>query len=206
MEYTDDEQLEKLKAWWKNYGTALVVGVAIGLGILYGGRYWNQLQLEKAAQASVLFDQLIFHVENRNENNIKATGSRIVEEFGRTPYAGLTALILAKVSYDSNDKVRAKQQLSWAMDNAREEGVRQTARIRLGRILLAEGKLDDAYNLVAGDPVAGFEFELFELKADILKKKGDIPGARTSYQKAISTANGVEKYLNVVRMKMDDLG
>ena len=206
MEYTDDEQVEKLKAWWKTYGTALVVGVAIGLGILYGGRYWNQLQLEKAAQASMLFDQLIFHVQSKNDNNIKITGSKIVEEFGRTPYAGLTALILARISFDSNDKDRAKQELAWAMDNAREEGVRQVARIRLGRMLLAENKLEDASNLLTAGPGVGFEFEHYELVADILKKKGDLTGARSAYQKALSKANGVDKYKSIIQMKMDDLG
>lgn len=206
MEYTDDEQVEKLKAWWKSYGTALVVGVMIGLGVLYGGRYWNQLQLEKAAQASTLFDQFVLHVQNNDETNIKLVGSRIVEEYDRTPYAGLTALILAKKSYESKDAGRAKKQLVWAIDNAREEGVRHVATIRLARIQLAENNVAGAEALIQNGPLTGFEFEYYELLGDIARQKNDRAAARQAYEKAISHSGEVGSYATVLRMKLDDLG
>lgn len=206
MEYTDDEQVEKLKAWWKSYGTALVVGVMIGLGVLYGGRYWNQLQLEKAAQASTLFDQFVLHVQNNDETNIKQVGSRIVEEYDRTPYAGLTALILAKKSYESKDVGRAKKQLVWAIDNAREEGVRHVAAIRLARIQLAENNVAGAEALIQNGPLTGFEFEYYELLGDIARQKNDREAARQAYEKAISHSGEVGSYATVLRMKLDDLG
>lgn len=206
MEYSDDEQVEKLKVWWKSYGPALIAGVILGLGGLYGGKYWKQLQFEKAVQSSVLFDQLVYHVQNKDNINTKLIGSRIIEEFDRTPYAGLTALILARVSYDENDKDRAKRQLAWAMDNGKEEGVRQVSRIRLGRLLLDENKVEEANSLLSTAPVAGFEFEYYELKGDVLKKKGNMTGARSAYQQALSNAGNTGPYANMVRMKLDDLG
>jgi len=209
MDYTEDEQLEKLKAWWKSYGNALIAGVALGLAILFGGRYWQQHQAEKAAEASALFDQMVYTInENKNYSatEIAAVGTRIINEYARTPYAGLAALILARENYDHNEKEKAKKQLAWAIDNAREDGVREVARLRLARIQIADDNVAGAEQLLKEEPIAGFELEFYELKGDMLKKKGDIAGARVAYGKAVAHAASAGKYLDKLQMKIDDLG
>ena len=32
--YADQEELEKLKSWWKEYGNSLIFGIALGAAIL----------------------------------------------------------------------------------------------------------------------------------------------------------------------------
>ena len=206
MDYSEDEQLEKLKAWWKSYGNALIAGVALGLAVLFGGRYWQHQQAENAAEASALFDQMVYSINEKNNSNITSVGTRIINDYGRTPYAGLAALILARENYDQNEKDKAKKQLAWAIDNAREDGVRQVARLRLARIQLADDNLAGAEELLKKEPLAGFELEFYELKGDVLKKKGDISGARTAYGEAIAHAGRSGKYLDKLQMKIDDLG
>lgn len=206
MEYSEDEQLEKLKAWWKSYGTALIAGVALGLAVLFGGRYWQHQQAENAAEASALFDQMVYSINENKKGNVENIGKKIINDFTRTPYAGLAALILARENYDQNEKDKAKKQLAWAIDNAREDGVRQVARLRLARIQLADDNLAGAEELLKKDPLVGFELEFYELKGDVLKKKGDISGARAAYGKAIAHAGSSGKYLNNLQMKIDDLG
>lgn len=206
MQYSEDEQVEKLKVWWKSYGNALIVGVVIGLAILYGGRYWNQLQREKAAQASSLFDQLTYYVEKKDKKNVDAIGAKIVDEYARTPYAGLAALLIARQNLDANDKAKAKAQLAWAMENAREENVRHVAMLRLARVQLDEKNIQGAEELVkAGAPV-GFELEYYELLGDIEKQKNNRTAARQAYEKALSHASGARNYADVIRMKLDELG
>jgi len=206
MDYSEDEQIEKLKAWWKSYGNALIAGVALGLAVLFGGRYWQHQQAEKAAEASALFDQMVYSVNENNKSNAAKIGTQIISDFGRTPYAGLAALVLARENYDQNEKDKAKKQLAWAIDNAREDGVRQVARLRLARIQLADDNLAGAEELIKQEPLVGFELEFYELKGDLLKKKGDISGARSAYGKAIAHAGSSGKYLDKLKMKIDDLG
>lgn len=206
MEYSEDEQVEKLKAWWKSYGNALIAGVALGLAVLFGGRYWQHQQAENAAEASALFDQMVYSINEKNNSNVTSIGARIINDYGRTPYAGLAALILARDNYDQNEKEKAKKQLAWAIDNAREDGVRLVARLRLARIQLADNNLAGAEELLKKEPLPGFELEFYELKGDVLKKKGDISGARTAYGEAIAHAGSSRKYLDKLQMKIDDLG
>jgi len=206
MQYSEDEQVEKLKAWWKSYGNALIVGVVIGLAILYGGRYWTQLQREKAAQASSLFDQLTYYVEKKDKKNVDAIGAKLVDDYARTPYAGLAALLIARQNLDGNDKARAKAQLAWAMENAREENVRHVAMLRLARLQLDEKNIQGAEELVKAGVPAGFEMEYYELLGDIEKQKNNRPAARQAYEKALSHAVDARNYANVIRMKIDELG
>ena len=206
MEYSEDEQVEKLKAWWKSYGNALIAGVAIGLAVLFGGRYWQQYQAEQAANASALFDQMVYLINDKKSTDVTSIGQKIISEYGRTPYAGLAALILAKENYDRNEKDKARKQLAWAIDNARENGVRQVARLRLARIQLADDNLAGAEQLLKEEPIPGFELEYYELKGDVLKKKGDNTGARAAYGKAIAHASSAGKYIDKLQMKIDDLG
>lgn len=206
MDYSEDEQVEKLKAWWKSYGNALIAGVALGLAVLFGGRYWQHQQAENAAEASALFDQMVYSIHEKDAGNYTAAGTKIINDYARTPYAGLAALVLARENYDHNEKEKAKKQLAWAIDNAREEGVRQVARIRLARIQLADNNVAGAEQLLKEEPLVGFELDFYEVKGDVLKKKGDMSGARAAYGKAIAHAASNGKYIEKLQMKIDDLG
>lgn len=206
MEYSDDEQVERLKAWWKTYGTALIVGVLLGLGLLYGGKYYKQHTLEQSVAASMLFDQMIYAERQNDVDSMQRLGSELTEKHRGTPYAGLAALVLSRHSFNAKDKGRAEAQLAWAMENAREDTVREVARLRLGRVLLDNGKVDQVLELLSKGEVAGFEFEYFELKGDALIKKGQKDQARQAYQSALNNGANAGDYVTVVRMKLDNLG
>jgi len=206
MQYTEDEQLEQLKAWWKSYGNALIAGIVLGLAILFGGRYWHHHQEVQAANASALYDQMVYLITEKKNADVSSMGNQIIKEYSRTPYAGLAALILAKQNFENKEVAKAKNQLAWAIDNAREKGVSETARLRLARIQLSENNIAGAEDLLKNEPLPGFELEYYELKGDLLKKKGDKTGARAAYGKAMAHAANAGKYIETLQMKIDDLG
>ena len=73
--YTDQEELEKLKAWWKNYGGALLIGVVLGLGILFGHKYWTQYQEERRAAASEIYEQMLQQARESKPDAARANGA-----------------------------------------------------------------------------------------------------------------------------------
>ena len=38
---TEEQQVEAIKRFWKEHGTAIIVGAALGLGGLWGWRGWD---------------------------------------------------------------------------------------------------------------------------------------------------------------------
>lgn len=204
--HNPDDQLASLKAWWQQYGTALIAGVAIGLLLLGGLNYWKQYRAGRAEAASVLYEKLIENLQSGRTDEATATAATLVGDYAATPYAGKAALLAARLRLDAKDPAGARQQLEWAAEHAREEAVQHSARIRLGHLLLDLKEADAALALTAVRDPGGFESEYAELKGDALLAKGDRDGARTAYQAALDKLSPQSPYRGLLTMKRDNLG
>ena len=63
----------------------------------------------------------------------------------------MAALAAAKAGFTTGELEDAKKNLQWAIDKAREEEMRDVARLRLAGILLDEKKYDEALKLLVGE-------------------------------------------------------
>lgn len=203
--YTDQEQVERLKAWFKDYGGALLIGVALGLVLLFGNKYWRQYQEEQRVAASELYTQMLQQVQESKTDAARVLGKKLTDEYKRTPYAGMAALMLARLSFEANDRVGARQQLEWAMDHAVDPAVEHAARLRLGRLHIANKEYDAALTL-AQKSAPGFEADYLEIKGDAYAGMGRIDEARAAYREALKTLTPEVPARRLIEMKLDDLG
>lgn len=204
--HNPDDQLASLKAWWQQYGTALIAGVVIGLLLLGGLNYWKQFRAQRAEAASVVYETLLTHLQQGRSDDAAAVAATLVADYAGTPYAGKAALLAARLRFEAQDLAGARQQLEWAVENAREVAVQHSARIRLGHLLLELKEFDAALALTAARDPGGFESEYAELKGDALLAKGDRDGARTAYQTALDKLPPQSPYQALLAMKRDNLG
>ena len=204
--YSDQDELEKLKQWWKNYGTALVAGVALGLVLLFGHKYWRQYTEQRLEAASTLYVQMQQQYRAGDTASARATGTRVVTEHDGTPYAAMAALLLAKVSADAGDMAAARQHLRWVLEHGSEAATVHAARLRLAQILAADGEIDAAMALADTKDAGGFASEYLELKGDLLLRQGRKNEARTAYREALKQLAPDSAYRSVLHMKLDDLG
>jgi len=203
-DYSDQEQAEKLLAWWKQYGTSVIVGVAIGLAFLFGYRYWTQHQESQRVQASVLYEQMQA-TRGAKPAEALALAKRLRAEYRGTPYAGLAALVQARVHYEAGDRAAAREALQWAMAHA-DGAVAHTARLRLARLLLEADKLDEAQALIEVKRMDGFDAEYHELRGDLLRARGQPVAARAAYSEALRQALPGSGHARLLTLKLDDLG
>jgi len=49
---SEDEQLEQLKGWLRDYGPSFIIGVVLALAIGFGWGYWQKRQLRISQSAS----------------------------------------------------------------------------------------------------------------------------------------------------------
>lgn len=204
--YNSDDQVARIKAWWKQYGKSLIAGAIIGIVLLAGLNYWKQHRQHRAEEASRLYDGLLAEVQLGKSDAALAVADRLMQDFSATPYAGKAALFAARLRFDSQDLAGARRSLEWAVQNAREPAVYHSARLRLGRLMLDQGEPDAMLKLIAGNDRDGFASEYEELQGDALLAKGDRDGARHAYQKAIETLGRGTSYEKILRMKLDNLG
>lgn len=203
---SEQEQVEALKKWWKENGKAVLAGVVLGLGILFGGRAWIDYRDTQAEKASGQYAQLMAAKERGDAAMAVQKGEEILKDYSSTPYAALAALALAEVKREQGDLAAARTQLQWVTDNAKQAGIKHVARLRLGRVLISEGNPDAALALVPAGDAEGFTAAYEELKGDAYVAKGDVAQARTAYQRALDALEPAAPNRALLQMKLDDLG
>jgi len=204
--YTEQEEVEKLKHWWKNYGNSLVAGVLLGLVALGGARYWQEYRQGQLVDASILYDELLQQARTRDDAAARKSGQHLVDDYPSTPYAGMAALVLARLSFEAGDHAQAAARLRWAEQHAADDAVVHSARLKLARLLQAAGKGNEALTLIDVRDYAGFGAEYLELKGDLLLEQGHIQEARTAYAAALKGPNATSAYRELLSMKLADLG
>ena len=67
----EQEQLESLKAWWKQYGNAVTWALIVALLAFAGWSGWNYWQRKQAGDAAVLYEQVTKAAEARDAERVK---------------------------------------------------------------------------------------------------------------------------------------
>lgn len=153
---SEEEQVEALKKWWKENGRSVVGGIVLGLGAVFGWRYWVDHQTGIAQRASVHLVELNQSVASGKGDLAREQAKRIIEQFPGTEYAVFASLNLAKVMQDAGESDAAIAQFNWALDNTGEAALQQIIRLRMARIQLSSGRLDEVEKLIgaAGNAVS----------------------------------------------------
>ncbi|OGI49966.1 MAG: hypothetical protein A3B81_00400 [Candidatus Muproteobacteria bacterium RIFCSPHIGHO2_02_FULL_65_16] len=204
--YTEQEELEKFKTWWKSYGNALILGVILGAGLLFGNKYWQQYQERRIVEAATLYDELRQHYQGNRPEPARAAGTRLLDEYASTPYAAMAALMLARHGVVSGDGAAARKHLQWVLDHAADTPLAHAARLRLARLLAGEGKHEAALAQLDVKEMSGFEAEYLEARGDVLTALGRAGEARAAYSAALKAAENRTPYRQTLGMKLDDLG
>lgn len=204
--HNPDDQVDRLKSWWSQYGAALIAGVVIGALFIAGLNYWKHDRTQQGEAASLLYESLLTDLQQGKQENVTATATTLMRDYDSTPYAGKVALLLARQRFDASDLAAARQHLDWAVKNARETAVQHSARLRLGRLQLEQGEVDAALALTAVKDRAGFDSAYEELRGDALLARGDRADARQAYQAALDTLPRGSSYARELSMKLDNLG
>ena len=139
-------------------------------------------------------------------DKVREASDSLKSDYSATPYAGLAAMILARVSLEEGKKDDARRELQWALDNATDDGIKHAARLRLARIVADAGEVDAALSLLGVSDIVGFELDYHELRGDLTAIKGDKQSARKAYRMALKELDEFSPYKSTLRMKLDALG
>lgn len=183
---TEEQQLAAIKKWWKENGTAIIVGLFVGVSTLFGWRYYGDQQNTRALQASDLYMQVAQSAAlNKVDDKIIDISNKLVNDYADTPYAALTSLTLAKSEYEKNNLEGATAQLELAIKLADEDHIKQIANLRLVSVYIEQKKYDAAASSLnmAHSDVYNAHYE--EVRGDLHVAKGEAAQARVAYDKAI---------------------
>lgn len=202
---SEQETVDQIKRWWKKNGASLMIGLALGIGGLAGYRYWDSAQIVRAESASINYAHFLQLAANQDADAV-AAGQTILDNYGDSTYAKLTALFLAKLAVNTGDYESGKRRLQWLLDNTEAGEINYIARARLARILLAESDAEAALGMIEAVPKLDGNPRFAELRGDILSARGDLEGARSMYLQALTDAREQGPNPEPVQVKVDNLG
>ena len=202
----EQEQIDELKAWWKEHGRIVVaVGMAIVLAAA-GTAAWQWYKRSQSEQASQLYGVFEKALRANDLKQIREVSAQIKDKYGGTAYGPMAALAAAKANYESGDGKAAAADLQWTIDNARDDDMSASARVRLAGVLLDEKKYDEALKLLDSAHPDAFTGLFADMKGDVLVAQGKSAEARAAYKLALEKLPAEGNYRVMVQVKLDGLG
>ena len=147
-------------------------------------------------------DRLLGSIQAGQSELAQSQAEVLRNEYQSTPYAVLAAFAQARLHLEKGETDAALAALQWAMGNTQQESLQHVARLRLARVLLQEGKPEEAQRQLQVAATGSFAAEYAELEGDIALARGDEAAARSAYEKALAGSVANE---TLVRMKLADL-
>jgi predicted negative regulator of RcsB-dependent stress response len=205
LDLEEQEQLDKLKTFWKQFGNIIsgVLIVVFGSIAAYNGYQW--WQRDKAAQAAAMYDEVERSVQSGDAAKINRAFADMKERFAGTTYAAQAGLLTAKTLYDKGQATEAKAPLEWVASNAADETYRAIAKLRLSSILFESKEYDAALKLTDGLPKE-FDALAADRRGDILLAQGKRDEAKAAFEKAYKSLDDRVEYRRLVEVKLNALG
>lgn len=204
-DYSDREQEEAVRNWLRENWRWMLGGIALGVVLLVGYKYWESYRDQRAAKAAVLAEDVRKAIDANDADKATKLVSDLARQYGSTPYTQEARLQLAKLQVVAGKYDEAAVLLSAVAKDSKDDELRQVAQLRHARILVQLGKHDQALALL--DPEDGGEFAsaMQEVRGDALLAKGDQEGARAAYAAALKGSEiAVDRQL--VELKLQDAG
>lgn len=205
-DYNELEQEERVKRWLKEYGTAIVLGIVLAIGGIFGFRQWQVYQSTQQQVASEHYTLIREALEDDRFEDAWAEYETLRDDYAGQGYTALSALRIGSALVEQERIDEAMSAYRLILEQRGNETLKPVARLRLARLLLAEGRPDEALELVPGPAPAGFEAAYAEVRGDIHIARDDVAAARTAYQEALDQlpANGGNP--RFLQIKLDSLG
>jgi len=205
--YDTHEQGERVKSWLRENGSAIVMGLVLAFGLMFGFKQWQQWETGKRQQASAEYQVLVGYIEQDKLDAAVPNYEVLKSEYPKSAYTAMASLVMAKARLNAGQADLAATALTHAMENAQPDPVQVIARERLARVRLSQGDPAAALALLDGAPSEeGFESQFAEIRGDIHLANGATEQAIESYRTSLELLDEGVGNRNYLVMKLEALG
>ena len=198
----EEQEINQLKDWWKENSKTIIVAFILGVGGMFGWRYWQSHQAEQIAQASAQYDALIYSAQ-QDEQAKKANIEQFVQANSKTAYAVFALLDEAKKATEKQDFAAAELNLNQALTQSQDEVLTSIVALRLSAVQFQLGQLDNALTTLNQVKGESFNARKAILTGDIQVAKGDKVAAKNSFEQAQQSGSQLEQQM--AKMKLNNL-
>jgi len=202
----EHEQGELVQKWLRENVLTILVGVGLGLVLIFGWQQWRSHRARHDLEAATQYEVLSSNEEKKDYDAVKQIAAKLKSDYPSTPYAVMAAMLEANLSAERADLETAHASLDWAYQHAGNDALKALAGLRLARVEIAQTKAQDALALIDKLPASAYTAQIGELRGDALVALGRKDEARTAYTDALANLDPNSPNRAFVEMKLNDLG
>jgi len=184
---TDQQQADLIRQWLRHNGTFILGGVAVGLAALYGWSQWKSYQVQNAAEASGIYEELVGRIQASDQDQADSLLTELESGYTGSPYIDQAHLRLAKLSLDRSDFEVAASHLESIIAASGNVEILHIARIRLARIRLQQEQYDAALAALEGaNADSAFYAQVNNVRGDVYVALDRAGEALAAYDAALT--------------------
>jgi predicted negative regulator of RcsB-dependent stress response len=199
---TEEQQVEAIKGFWKENGTAVIAGLVLGFAGFIGFNYYKDAQLANEVETSDAY-QAVMESAGKDEQLFSTSANKFITENKDSSYASLTAFALAKEAATHKDWPQVAKHLTTAIESATNQGIKAIASVRLARVQIQLEQYTEALATLSVTLPESFKGAVEETKGDAYFKQGKAELARNAYQAALDVEGQANN--SALQMKLNDL-
>ena len=206
LDLEEQEQLDQLKNFWKQYGNLITWVLIAALAAYAGWNAWNWWQREQSAKSGAMFDQLDKAAAAGDADQAGRVFNDMKERFPRTSFTQQAGLLAAKVQFEKGQADAALLSLGWVAANAPEAEYQTVARLRAAGVMLDQKKFDEALKQLDAATAPDFVALVADRRGDLLLAQGKKEEAKVAYTKAWQSMDAKVDYRRLIDAKLAALG
>ena len=202
----EHEQGELVQKWLRENVFTILIGVGLGLVLIFGWQQWHAHRARHNVDAATQFDVLTSDADKKDYDAVKQIAAKLKSDYAETAYAVMAAMREADIAVQRADLESARASLDWAYQHAGNDALKALAGVRLARVEIARTKAQEALDLLDHLPPSGYAAQIGELRGDALVALKRTDDARAAYADALANLDPNAANRQFVQMKLNDLG
>lgn len=201
--YTNEnDQVDAVKRFFVDNGVALVVGLVIGIGAIFGWNYWQSHKTNVLQESAQKFENISAQLHSGSAQGIEAAQKFAADT--NDVYSAMIGLEIAQVSVDKGELANAEKALTDALTKAKTEDMQDLINLRLARVQLAQGNADAALSSIANIKAKSWQAAAQDIRGDALLHKGDNAGAKAAYTQGLES-EGSQSLRSLLTLKLNNV-
>jgi predicted negative regulator of RcsB-dependent stress response len=206
LDLEQQEQLDELKYFWKQYGNAITWFLIVVMGAYAGWNGYQYWQKQQSTKAAALFDEVERAAASGDTAKLERSWNDMKDRFPGTTYAAQSALLAGKTFQQADKPDAALAALKWAAETASDDANTQLARLRLAHLQIQQKAFDDAAKTLTKPFTPAFAGLALDIQGDLFIAQNKSPEAVKAYTEAWSKLEVNNEYRRLVLAKLNALG
>lgn len=206
LDLQEQEQLDQLKHFWRQYGNAITWTLIVVLGAFACWNFYNYWQRSQAVQAAALYDEVERASSSPDRTQLDRVFSDMKERYSSSIYTQQAGLLVAKKYYEDAHIDKAKSALAWVSEKSTDTGFQSIARLRLAGLMSDTEDYSGGLKILSGSFPAAFEALAADRRGDILLLQNERAEALAEFKHAYKLFEERSDYRRLVEIKLNSLG